>query len=257
MRPKSPVNAWNGRILVLSGTPEARQIVKFLIGRTRLKVVISLAGVLGKDAKRVLRQQVELMAGDRLDYRLGGFGGVDGLVSYLDASDISAVIDATHAFAKQISENAHAATLRAGIPLLRHLRPQWQPVEGDQWQTATDLAEAARLLPPGSRAMLAVGRMSYDSFRSRSDCQFLLRSIGPVSRDELPDNFSHIQAMPGHLPEEEIALMKQFEITCLVTKNSGGNRSYVKLAAARVSSAACRHGRASGFAILYRGDFTE
>ncbi|WP_319531117.1 precorrin-6A/cobalt-precorrin-6A reductase [uncultured Cohaesibacter sp.] len=233
MRLKTPVNAWNGTVLVLGGTPEARQIVKFLIGRTPLKTIISLAGVLGNDAKQVLRQQVELMAADRLAYRLGGFGGIDGLVNYLDTTQVSAVIDATHAFARQISANAHEATLRAGIPLLRYLRPQWQSIEGDQWKTVRDLKEAAKILPPNCHAMLAIGRMSYDSFRSRDDCQFLLRSIGPVDSSELPGNFTHIQAMPGHVPEEEMALMKQFGVDCLVTKNSGGDRSYLKLVAAR------------------------
>ena len=46
--------------------------------------------------------------------RIGGFGGVDGLIRYLSEAKIDRVIDATHPFAARISANARAA--RSSVP---------------------------------------------------------------------------------------------------------------------------------------------
>jgi precorrin-6A/cobalt-precorrin-6A reductase len=48
--------------------------------------------------------------------RVGGFGGVDGLVNYLCVEKINLLIDATHPFASQISWNA-AAVKEFEIPV--------------------------------------------------------------------------------------------------------------------------------------------
>ena len=46
--------------------------------------------------------------------RVGGFGGIDGLISYLRDNGIGALIDATHPFAAQMSVHAVAAAEAAG-----------------------------------------------------------------------------------------------------------------------------------------------
>ncbi len=35
--------------------------------------------------------------------RIGGFGGVDGLIEYLESKRISAIVDATHPFAQRMT----------------------------------------------------------------------------------------------------------------------------------------------------------
>ena len=50
-----------------------------------------------------------------LPVRVGGFGGVAGLVAYLRAQRITHVIDATHPFAAQMSAHAVAACAEAGV----------------------------------------------------------------------------------------------------------------------------------------------
>ena len=80
-----------------------------------------------------------------------GFGGVDGLIDYLRAGKITAVVDATHPFAEHISANAAAATALAGVPLLRLERRGWRDHPCDP---ATDLVhryscQNSRRLGPG------------------------------------------------------------------------------------------------------------
>ena len=56
--------------------------------------------------------------GQPIHMRMGGFGGVDGLVAYLTDQSITHVIDATHPFAAQMSANAVAACAATGTPLI-------------------------------------------------------------------------------------------------------------------------------------------
>ncbi|MGA5304925.1 cobalt-precorrin-6A reductase [Nucisporomicrobium flavum] len=117
------------RVLVLGGTTEGRALAG------RVPVISSLAG----RTSRPLLPPGEV--------RTGGFGGVDGLESYLRAERIDAVVDATHPFAATMTGHAAAATSRAGIPLLVLRRPGWTEQPGDRWHRVADLAAAAALLP--------------------------------------------------------------------------------------------------------------
>ena len=54
-------------------------------------------------------------------YRVGGFGGVEGLVTHLEGEGYHALVDGTHPFAAQMSRNAaRAAELgeRSGLPVV-------------------------------------------------------------------------------------------------------------------------------------------
>jgi precorrin-6A/cobalt-precorrin-6A reductase len=82
------------RVLILGGTSEASGLAAHLAARTDIQIISSLAG-------RV--SQLRLPAGI---VRVGGFGGVAGLTSYLVNEKITVVIDATHPFASKISCNA-------------------------------------------------------------------------------------------------------------------------------------------------------
>jgi precorrin-6A/cobalt-precorrin-6A reductase len=99
------------RVLLLGGTAEARALAAALAGRPDLSLVSSLAGRVRDPA---------LPVGE---VRVGGFGGVAGLVGYLRAERVAAVVDATHPFAATISAAAVAAAAATGVPLLVLRRP--------------------------------------------------------------------------------------------------------------------------------------
>jgi precorrin-6A/cobalt-precorrin-6A reductase len=207
--------------LILGGTSDARDLASRLDARPGLRVVSSLAGRVRDPA---------LPAGE---VRIGGFGGADGLAAWLTDQHISAVIDATHPFAEGISANAAVACGQTGTPLLRVVRPPWMPGEGDNWHEARSLTSAASLLPGlGRRVFLTTGRQGLAAFAPLRQTWFLIRCVDPPA-GPMPPRRQVILARGPYDAGAELALMRQHEIDVLVTKNSGGELTAGKLAAAR------------------------
>ncbi len=207
-------------ILLLGGTTEARDLANRLSQDGRFRLIYSLAG---------RTQEPEL---PNCDVHTGGFGGAEGLELFVLKNDIPLVVDATHPFATQISENAFAAAKYSGAARIALVRPPWAPELQDLWHTVSSLDEAARSLPPGARAFPALGSQHVAGFAQRTDVSFTLRMIDqPESM--LLDNCRVITGRPGATPDEEAWLFKELEITHLVCRNSGGASGYTKLAAAR------------------------
>lgn len=172
-----------------------------------------------------------------LPQRMGGFGGVAGLVAYLRAESISHVIDATHPFAVQMSRNAVAACAETGVPLVALTRPPWEQLPNDTWIHVHDMAAAVGALDrPASRVMLAVGRMHLDDFAPNPQHLYLLRLVDPP-KGPLP--FPNAEVIVDRGPFDmaaDRALMEQFGIELVVSKNSGGAGAYAKIEAARALS---------------------
>lgn len=211
----------NERILILGGTRDARELAGGLISRG-FGVITSLAGVTGNPV---------LPPGE---VRTGGFGGVPGLASFLAAERITAVVDATHPFAMQMSRHAHEACSEARLPLYRLERPVWRPSEGDHWINVLSAAEAAAALPPGARAMVTIGRKEIAPFFARQDVSGLARMIEDCTI-EAPVGWTVLRARPPFSLGSEMRLMADHGITHLVTKNAGGADTEAKLIAARQS----------------------
>ena len=133
------------KVLVLGGTTEARVLAGELVAGH--DVTVSLAGRVR--SPRPLPGRV----------RIGGLGGVAGLVAWLRANATAAVVDATHPFASTMTAHAAAACALAAVPLLRLQRPAWAPVPGDDWRAVRDLPAAAEAVAAfGDRGILTTGR---------------------------------------------------------------------------------------------------
>jgi precorrin-6A/cobalt-precorrin-6A reductase len=207
-------------ILVLGGTAEARELAAALV-RRGVRVVSSLAG---------------RVANPRLpegEVRVGGFGGSDGLATWLVDNGATAVIDATHPFAKWISAAAVAGAAAAGVPLLRLQRPGWQPEPGDDWHWAASVSDAAALLPAlGERVFLTTGRQGLTAFAHLDALWFLVRCVDPPA-PPLPASVTVILGRGPYTVDGELELMHSHRIDVLVTKDSGGDLTRAKLTAAR------------------------
>src|SRR4029077_2214141 len=96
--------------------------------------------------------------------RVGGFGGAAGLVAFLRAEQITAVIDATHPFAGAITANAAQAAAEAEVPLLVLRRPEWEA--DPSWDLVADIGAAAAAVRvwPGESVFLTTGRRDLDVF---------------------------------------------------------------------------------------------
>jgi precorrin-6A/cobalt-precorrin-6A reductase len=209
-------------ILLLGGTGEAAALARALAGRDRLRVTLSLAG------------RTAAPASHPVPTRVGGFGGAEGLAAFLREWRIHIVVDATHPFAATISRNAAEACEAAGVPLLALRRRPWPRVEGDRWIEVDDAAAAALALGPvPRRVFLTVGRLELESFAAAPQHAYLVRTIEPLE-DRLPGlTVRAIEARGPFDQTVEQALMRAEKIEILVSKHSGGEATYGKIAAAR------------------------
>jgi precorrin-6A/cobalt-precorrin-6A reductase len=209
-------------ILILGGTGEARALAERLAGRAGFRVTLSLAG------------RTRAPAAAPCALRIGGFGGAEGLAAHLRAEVIGALVDATHPFARAISANARAAAVAAGVPLVVVARPPWASEPGDRWTRVPGMAAAARALGDvPRRVFLAIGRQEVAAFRAAPQHRYLVRSVEPPDPADLPPDAGTILAR-GPFPEpEERALFAARGIEVVVAKNSGGDATYGKIAAAR------------------------
>ncbi len=208
------------RVLVLAGTTEATALAGALAARA-VDVVSSLAGVTTRPAGRAGR------------VRRGGFGGVEGLCTYLRDEHIDALVDATHPFAAQMPFHAAAAAATVGVPVLRLLRPPWTAGPGDRWHRVPSLeAAAAALAELGARRVfLAVGGQRASAFGRCVGVTFVARAIEPLG-DALPGATVVLDRGPFDT-EAERALLSAHDIDTVVAKNAGGLATEAKLHAAR------------------------
>lgn len=166
--------------------------------------------------------------------RIGGFGGVPGLVRWLNDHEVTHLIDATHPFAAQMSANAVAASRETGVPLAALTRPAWSPGPGDDWHRVPNIEGAVDALAgPARRVMLAIGRMHVHEFAPQPQHHYLLRLVDePRERPPLPHHTVVVDRGPFST-EADLALMREHRIEVVVSKNAGGTGSVAKLEAAR------------------------
>lgn len=206
---------------MLGGTTEASALAALLAARGD-PAVLSYAG-------RVANPKVQ-----PIPVRVGGFDGVDGLVAYLQAHDVTHLVDATHPFAARMSANAVVAAERAGVAHIALTRPAWVSGEGDRWTRVTDIeAAVAALGGPSRRVMLALGRMHVDAFAVQPQHDYLLRFVdAPDRAPGLPRHHLVVDRGPFDV-EGDRRLMAAHGIELVVCKNAGGSGAQAKLGAAR------------------------
>jgi precorrin-6A/cobalt-precorrin-6A reductase len=208
------------RILILGGTTEARQLAGKLAARA--SVTLSLAG------------RTESPVAQGVPVRSGGFGGADGLAAYLGETRTDLLIDATHPYAARISANAAQAARVAGVPILALRRPGWERVEGDRWTLVDTVDDAVQVLGAAPRRVfLALGRQEVGAFDAAPQHHYLIRSVDPVEPKLAVPHADYLLARGPFREDDERALLETHRIEIVVSKNSGGQATYGKIAAAR------------------------
>ncbi len=208
------------RLLILGGTTEAMELAARAVEIPSLDVISSLAG---------RTQQPNSPFGT---VRSGGFGGIAGLIHYLQEHQIDLLIDATHPFAAQISWNAATAADRVSIPRLSIVRPAWK--SEPHWIEVESNEAAAAILPDlAQRIFLTIGRQELAAFAHLTKLWFLMRMIDPpVVGTPIPPGKVLLARAPFSV-EQERSWMQDYAIEAIVSKNSGGDATVSKLIAAR------------------------
>jgi len=210
------------RVLILGGTSQASALARALAARADIDATLSFAGA------------TQNPIAPPIPFRVGGFGGAEGLRAYLEDGRIDAVIDATHPYAERISANAVRACAEARVPLAILTRPAWTHRERDRWIEVDDVGAAARALSDAPRRVfLTHGRLGLAAFAEAPQHFYLVRTIDPPPDiGRLPRHKLLLARGPFAL-EDEQNLMREERIDMLVTKNSGGGATYAKIEAAR------------------------
>ncbi|RVB74786.1 MULTISPECIES: cobalt-precorrin-6A reductase [unclassified Mesorhizobium] len=210
------------RILILGGTTEARQLAGKLAARTDVSLTLSLAG------------RTESPVAQGVPTRVGGFGGAHGLTAYLRETRIDLLVDATHPYAAQISANAAEAAHEAGVPIIALRRPGWEPAEGDRWTLVDRVVGAVTALGSAPRCVfLALGRQEVAAFEAAPQHHYLIRSVDAVEPRLAVPGATYLLARGPFREPDERALLREQHIEVVVSKNSGGEATYGKIAAAR------------------------
>lgn len=210
------------RVLILGGTGESRELAARLAARNNMEVVLSLAGRTSEPGEYPV------------PLRIGGFGGPGGLADYIRERQIDMLIDATHPFAAQMARHAAIAASETDVRFFKLCRPAWDKVEGDRWTETISVASAVKKLgKKPRRVFVTLGRQELGPLSSAPHHAYLVRSVDPVEPPLAVPDARYIEARGPFNLADERKLLEREKIDALLSKNSGGDATYAKIAAAR------------------------
>ncbi len=221
------------KICVFAGTSEGRRLAEALADRGA-KVLACAATEYGGSLLSA-REGLSVRAG-RLDRA--------GMEALFRSGEFDRVVDATHPYAREVTENLRAACAAAGVPYLRLLREDADPPAGAA--VFPDIPAAVDWLAdrPGN-ILLAVGSRDLDAWSALPDFpRRVYARVLPVERSlaacracGLPP--AHIIAMQGPFsPDLNEAMLRAVDGKFLVTKSDGGPGGFAeKTEAARRTGA--------------------
>ncbi|WP_366924621.1 precorrin-6A reductase [Metallumcola ferriviriculae] len=204
-------------ILVIGGTADSRQLAAYLSGMGA-KVTLSVATPLGA---RVFQEKTAIELVQQIFTE-------ETLPRFISEKNITAVVDASHPFAIQVSQLAQRVCGDLGLPYLRFERPELGFPEHplllpvDNWQQA-----AATARQQAGTVFLAVGVKPLPILHEAG-----LMNRKPVVARVLPEensialckqyDIAEIVALRGVAAKElNCALFRQYDIGVVITKDSG------------------------------------
>ena len=200
------------KVLLFGGTGEGRALAEWMLARG-LDATVCVATEYGET---LLPDGMKVHVG-RLD--------TDGMAALM-ADGYTLVIDATHPYAVEVTENIRAASERTGLPYLRLLR---QSDGEDLCHKAENMAVAAEMLEPlPGNVLLTTGSKELDHFARPGLRERCFPRVLPMA-DSLERCLAlgfpprNIICMQGPFTREmNVATLHQFHINTLVTKDTGG-----------------------------------
>ncbi len=206
----------------MGGTSEARKLCH-QVSERKTDAIVSFAG------------RVTNIESQPLPTRTGGFGGVLGLVDFIVQRKISHLVDATHPFSANISENAIEAARLTGVRFATLERPAWVPCPDDNWFRVKSVEEAIDTLSDQKdRIFLAIGRKNILGFLNRKANFYLLRVVETAPEISSKSDYKIIYGKGPYKFENDKKILIDYNITKIIAKNSGGVGSRAKIDAARV-----------------------
>lgn len=218
-------------ILIFAGTTEGR----------KLSECLSKADILHTVCVATEYGELVLTENDCAHVHRGRMD-VEEMSAFISDGQFSAVVDATHPYAQVVTENIRNAMKGMDIPYIRLKRETDDSYDYDKirsFECNEDCAEA--LLQINGNILLTTGSKElsvycgYESLKDRLYVRVLpgLESLSLCSENGIMGK--HILAMQGPFTVDmNEAMLRQYDISCLVTKKSGRAGGYIeKLEAAK------------------------
>ena len=206
-------------VLVIAGTTESRQVIEKLLSENpKEKILASVATQLGREM--LLEYDIDVPVG-RLDY--------DGFLSLLSENPCEKIVDASHPFAKIVSETVKKAADATGIPYERYERTNIQ-YDYEGIVHAKNVQEAITLLNElDGNVFLTTGvntAAAYMSGVENGAERLFIRVLDNVSSLEGCAKAGYPQShvfgkMPPYTVEDNVKLIKKTGAEVLVSKDSG------------------------------------
>ena len=136
---------------------------------------------------------------------------------------------------RRISANAAEAARLAGVSAIALRRPAWEkdarrPLDVGR-QTLPKPSQSLGVTP--RKVFLALGRQELAPFEVAPQHAYLIRSVDPVEPPLGVPDATYILARGPFSEADDRALLEAHGIDAIVAKNSGGQATYGKIAAAR------------------------
>ena len=217
------------RIVVFSGTTEGRDFSR-AAAALGIAVTVSVATDLGAEEQ-------------------GCAPGITVRAGRLDAGEMTALlqgaalcVDATHPYATEATRNIRAAATAAGVAYHRLLRPASDLPAGSVVLETAAQAAAYLAAKPGN-VLLATGAKELPAFAALDPARLYPRVLptlaGITACEAAGIPHRNIIAMQGPFTLElNLALMQQFHIRYLVTKDGGSAGGFAEKAQAAAQSEA-------------------
>ncbi|MGX9134568.1 precorrin-6A reductase [Rummeliibacillus sp. JY-2-4R] len=205
-------------IFMLAGTSDARELA-IEIENNGLKVIATV--VTESAAKSLIESGIQTNIG-RLT--------TEQMIQFINDNDLQALVDASHPFAEEASKNAIAATKAIGIPYIRYERAS-QSYNNQLVTIVQDYEQAAQLaakkhgvimLTTGSKTLGIFTKHLLGLENTRVIARMLPRLDNMEKCQALGVEQKDIIAMQGPFSKElNMALIHQYEVTLMITKESG------------------------------------
>ena len=230
------------KIIIFSGTTEGR-ILSDRLTKDCMPHIVSVASEYGKEMMDE-NAFAEIHVG-RMDAN-----EIIGFLTEREFSEEDMVIDATHPFATEVTSNIKVAVESFGVSLIRVIREEEKelPKYAEKYLDITDCAnsldktEGNILLTTGSKELGQYCKSVSTETKKRTYVR-VLPSIDSLKLCEMEGIESdHIIAMHGPFGKElNEAILRQYDIKHLVTKESGAAGGFAEKMSAAVSAGAALH----------------
>ena len=230
------------KILIFSGTTEGRTISEALSGNN-ISHYVCVAGEYGKEMMRS-DDFAKVHVGRMDEAQMSEFLGKEGF------DKTSLIVDATHPYATEVTANIKTAAEKLGATYLRIARKAADMKDGnikeyrdiENCGKALDKLEGNILLTTGSKELKAYCESVSKETKKRTYVRVLPSTESLEICTSCGIESDHIIAMHGPFSVDlNRALMQQYNISHLVTKNSGSVGGFEAKADAALSFGAMVH----------------